>query len=127
MTESGKVTFNSLVFTDSSGSKNISINVTDNIIDFGALELRGGSFVTSGPAGTIDTFSIEVAGSGFSVDDTGSISAKTGNGTGGSFSIVAVNGSGGITDMDVTNGGDGYRVGDMVFVGNAEIKVTGLD
>ena len=132
MPERGKITLNSLVFEDTGGNtKRISVNISDNVIDFGDLEIKGGSFSTNGEDGTIDTFSIEVAGSGYSAGDTGDIFPKTGNGSGGSFEIVSVNGSG---DMDVTNGGDGYRVGDLVYVGSevsgetrGEIKITALD
>ncbi len=57
-----------------------------------------------GTAGAITSTSISAAGSGYALNDTGTISG----GTAGTYIVTGVNGSGGVTAYTVTAGGSAY-------------------
>jgi hypothetical protein len=126
-----------ITFTDGSNTRTISLDATNNHVSFATAAVSGASFeagaqviavggisgggLSGSASGGIASFTITVAGGGFSANDSESFFNKSSSGSGGAFTVTSTDASGGIAALTVTNAGSGYVVNDVLYCGDEQL------
>jgi hypothetical protein len=116
MSNSITITADTIVFSDGTNTRTVSLDAANNAVGFGTAAVSGGSFQAGAGTG-IGTFTITESGEGFGVGDEEDFFNKSSSGSGATFTVTSVDASDGITGLTITSSGSGYAVNDVLYCG----------